>query len=107
MLAIRYGHFMDLNLTGKKVMVTGGSRGIGLLRCLRCAEGCDVHLAWSQESLDAAVSAVLKANPDVTVVSHSVDLSKSQDQSALVSAAGKLTFGLTTPGLYRLGISHY
>ena len=75
---------MDLNLTGKKVMVTGGAKGSGLGCAIALArEGCDVHLASrSQESLDAAVSAVLDANSDVTVVSHSVDLSKSQDQSA-------------------------
>lgn len=96
---------MDLNLTGKKVMVTGGSKGIGLGCAIALArEGCDVHLASrSQESLDAAVSAVLDANPDVTVVSHSVDLSKSQDQSALVSAAGEVDIWINNAGAIPAG----
>ena len=49
------------------------------------------------------MSAVLDANPDVTVVSHSVDLSKSQDQSALVSAAGEVDIWINNAGAIPAG----
>lgn len=48
--------FMDLELTGKRAVVTGGNRGIGLAvaRAL-VAEGCDVALvARDKAALDAA-----------------------------------------------------
>jgi len=47
---------MDLELTGKRAVVTGGNRGIGLAvaRAL-AAEGCDVALvARDKAALDAA-----------------------------------------------------
>jgi 3-oxoacyl-[acyl-carrier protein] reductase len=37
---------MDLNLAGKTVLITGGSKGIGLAVAHAFAgEGCDLHLA--------------------------------------------------------------
>ncbi len=37
---------MDLNLTGRSVLVTGGSKGIGLAIAQSfAAEGCNLHLA--------------------------------------------------------------
>ena len=37
---------MDLNLSGKRVLITGGSKGLGLAIAHRfAAEGCDLHLA--------------------------------------------------------------
>ena len=62
---------MDLGLSGKSVLVTGGSKGIGFA-CARAfaAEGCRVHLAArDRERLEQARSQLGKA---VTV--HGVDL---------------------------------
>ena len=37
---------MDLNLTGRSALVTGGSKGIGLaIAHSLAAEGCNLHLA--------------------------------------------------------------
>ena len=47
---------MDLHLKGKKALITGGSRGIGLYTGkLLAAEGCDVAFcARNQEDIDHA-----------------------------------------------------
>ncbi|HEY9280056.1 MAG TPA: SDR family NAD(P)-dependent oxidoreductase, partial [Eoetvoesiella sp.] len=49
---------MDLQLTGKHVLITGGSRGIGLACALGFArEGARVSLVGrSQEHLDSAIA---------------------------------------------------
>jgi NAD(P)-dependent dehydrogenase (short-subunit alcohol dehydrogenase family) len=53
---------MDLGLKGKKVIVTGGSRGIGRAALeIFCAEGCDVaFFSRNQEQVSATVEALSK-----------------------------------------------
>ena len=50
---------MDLHLNGKTVLITGGSKGLGLATAHRFAsEGCDLHLvARSQDVLEDAANA--------------------------------------------------
>ena len=68
---------MDLRLKGKSVLVTGGSKGIGLA-CARAflAEGCRVHLAARDR--DRLNQAKRELNGEAAV--HSVDL---RDAAAL------------------------
>ncbi len=67
---------MDLELSGKRVLVTGASRGIGYA-CARhfAREGCEVHLASSSEDALRAAVAKLKDETGVTASFHRADLS--------------------------------
>jgi NAD(P)-dependent dehydrogenase (short-subunit alcohol dehydrogenase family) len=62
---------MDLGLKGKSVLVTGGSKGIGLA-CAQAfvAEGCRVHIAARDKERLSAAKAQLKGD----VTAHPVDL---------------------------------
>ncbi len=80
---------MDLGLTGKVVLITGGSKGIGLA-CARAfaAEGARVAIASrSQENLDRAREDLKKEGVDVFVVA--ADLTQADAATVMVAAAQK------------------
>ncbi len=84
---------MDLQLTGKRALITGGSRGIGLA-CARglLAEGASVALvARGQEALDAAAVALREEFPAATVVTVSAD---SADDAQVRRAVEAVVAGL-------------
>jgi len=81
---------MDLELTGKRAVVTGGSRGIGLAiaRAL-AAEGCDVALvARDAAALDAASSA-LAAAAGTTVISVPCDTGDDESVAAMAAEVNR------------------
>src|ERR1700733_6764028 len=78
---------MDLELTGKRAVVTGGNRGIGLAvaRAL-AAEGCDVALvARDKAALDAA-RAPLAAASGRTVLALPCDTGDDESVAAMAAA---------------------
>jgi len=78
---------MDLELTGKRAVVTGGNRGIGLAvaRAL-AAEGCDVALvARDKAALDAA-RAPLAAASGRTVLALPCDTGDDESVAAMATA---------------------
>ena len=79
---------MNLELTGKHILITGGSKGIGLA-CARTflAEGALVTLvSRSQENLLAAQSALLKEAPSATVNIIAADLRDAAEAERAVDA---------------------
>lgn len=79
---------MDLGLSGRTALITGGSKGIGF-GCARAlaAEGCRITLAArDSDALAAAADTLRGEGADVSV--QAVDLSASGSAEALLSAAG-------------------
>jgi 3-oxoacyl-[acyl-carrier protein] reductase len=80
---------MDMKLSGKTVLVTGGSRGIGFACAMGfAAEGCTVHIASrSKESLEAAREKI-RARHNVPVEIHPADFSNGDTARRVVEAVG-------------------
>lgn len=76
---------MDLKLTGRRVLITGGSKGIGAA-CARVflAEGCSVVLvARDAARLAATATSLGEAN---RVTTHAADLSAAEERERLAAA---------------------
>lgn len=80
---------MDLELAGKRAIVTGGSKGIGRATAEALAdEGCDLLLAARDpEVLDEAAAAI-RGRRQVNVATLAVDLSRHEAVLRLAEAAG-------------------
>jgi 3-oxoacyl-[acyl-carrier protein] reductase len=78
---------MELGLRGRRVLVTGGSKGIGLA-CAEAfaAEGCDIVLAARDAAALEAAAAGLRARHNVGVAVHAADLSDAAAREGLAAA---------------------
>jgi 3-oxoacyl-[acyl-carrier protein] reductase len=98
---------MDLKLTGRTALITGGSRGIGLgVAQSLAAEGCHLHLSSRNAAdLEAARGKILAAHK-INVTCHALDLGVSEnarklgqacrDVDILVNNAGAIPQGTLT-----------
>jgi NAD(P)-dependent dehydrogenase (short-subunit alcohol dehydrogenase family) len=86
---------MDLELTGKRAIVTGGSRGIGkaVVRQL-VLEGADVGIAARDEQRIAEATAELSALSGRRVVGHSCDTNDDESVRAMVAALSEALGGV-------------
>jgi NAD(P)-dependent dehydrogenase (short-subunit alcohol dehydrogenase family) len=82
---------MDLHLRGKRVLITGASKGIGAAAAEAFAEeGCHLHLAARSAELLTALAERLRKSHQINVTPHIVDLRKSDDITRLASEAGDI-----------------
>ena len=79
---------MDLELSGKRALVTGGSRGIGKAIARELAlEGVDVAIAARGLEALQATAAELAAESERTIVPLTADTAKDADVAAMVDGA--------------------
>jgi NAD(P)-dependent dehydrogenase (short-subunit alcohol dehydrogenase family) len=78
---------MNLNLSGKNVLITGGSKGLGLACAFAFGrEGARLAIASrSQENLDRAVAALKREG--IEALAYAADLSKPGQAAAVVESA--------------------
>ncbi|MFI5317254.1 MAG: short-chain dehydrogenase/reductase [Myxococcota bacterium] len=95
---------MDLGLRGKSVLITGGSKGIGLA-CARsfAAEGANVQLAARSRALLEDAARNLAAKYGVEVRTHTVDLRAAGAAELLASEAGPLDVLVNNAGDMQAG----
>jgi len=90
---------MDLNLNGKRVLITGGSKGLGLAmaQCF-ASEGCDLHLAArSQTTLEDAAETIRHQYP-VKVNTIAIDLAQHGSAARVVEACGDIDILVNNAG---------
>ena len=90
---------MDLQLAGKRALITGGSRGIGLA-CARALAAEGVHLALAAREVNRLkeVTKELRSGHDIEVTSHSCDLARNEHQAALIDVVGDVDILINNAG---------
>ncbi len=82
---------MDLQLSGKRVLVTGGSKGIGRAAALAlAAEGCDIVLAARDPAILAQAAELVRSRHQVRVETMSADLSRTAEIERVAGAVGAI-----------------
>jgi NAD(P)-dependent dehydrogenase (short-subunit alcohol dehydrogenase family) len=90
---------MELELAGKKALITGGSKGIGLACAHRlAAEGVDLALAAREVGPLKEATRELRLGYGVEVSSHSCDLARPDHQEALMDVAGDVDILVNNAG---------
>lgn len=90
---------MKLGLEGKKVLITGASKGIGLAAAWSFArEGADLHLAARSEEALVEAKAAIEAECGVAVTIYPMDLSSDAQMVALADAAGDVDILVNNAG---------
>jgi NAD(P)-dependent dehydrogenase (short-subunit alcohol dehydrogenase family) len=90
---------MDLHLRGKRVLITGASKGIGAAAAETFAEeGCELHLAARSHDLLTALADRLRTKHQINAAAHVVDLRSSDDVARLANEATDLDILVNNAG---------
>ena len=90
---------MDLQLTGRRVLITGASKGIGRAIALALAEeGCVLHLAARGEADLTAVAAEIDAKGFARPAVHACDLAARGTPVELAAACGEIDILVNNAG---------
>ncbi|MDA0240403.1 MAG: short-chain dehydrogenase/reductase [Proteobacteria bacterium] len=90
---------MDLHLSGKTALITGGSKGIGLAVAESlAAEGCHLHLSARTESELQSAATSLRDRYNVNVQTHALDLGTSEGVDALGAACADVDILINNAG---------
>lgn len=90
---------MDLELRGKKVLITGASKGLGLA-CAQgfASEGATVHIAARNESALKSAAADIQKRYKTKAFAHVADLSKTENAVALGRACADVDILVNNAG---------
>ncbi|WP_316203776.1 SDR family oxidoreductase [Bradyrhizobium sp. SZCCHNS3051] len=90
---------MDLHLRGKRVLITGASKGIGAAAAEAFAEeGCNVRLAARSDDRLSALVEQLRSKHQIDAAAHVVDLRKSEDVARLAQEASDIDILVNNAG---------
>lgn len=90
---------MDLGISGRRALVTGGSKGIGRATAeILAAEGCDLLLAARDPAALAQAAAAIRARHQVSVEVLAADLSQDAEVLRLAEAAGRVDILVNNAG---------
>ena len=95
---------MDMKLAGKRVLITGGSKGIGLA-CAQAfaAEGCDLVLVGRDAATLGAAADTVRGAAQVRVETLAADLSKPEERERLHAAFPSVDILLNNAGAIPAG----
>jgi len=90
---------MDLHLRGKRVLITGASKGIGAAAAEAFAEeGAHLRLAARSEDQLKALAERLRSAHQIDATAHVVDLRKPEDRARLVKDASDIDILVNNAG---------
>jgi NAD(P)-dependent dehydrogenase (short-subunit alcohol dehydrogenase family) len=90
---------MDLHLSGKRALITGGSKGIGRVSAATLAdEGCDVTLVSRDAAALADAAASMRARCQVVVRTIAADLSTQAEVERVAAEAGEIDILVNNAG---------
>jgi NAD(P)-dependent dehydrogenase (short-subunit alcohol dehydrogenase family) len=90
---------MDLHLRGKRVLITGASKGIGAAAAEAFAEeGADVMLAARNGDALKALAERLRSAHQIAATAHVVDLRKAEDIARLAKEAAEIDILVNNAG---------